>query len=87
MSHDVVNIGIGIPKEKRIELKTELCLCSVNTSLYSALIPAQYIPISVVINGARDIDAMMVSLLRICMMLDRYTLWIIAYLTNTLICL
>jgi len=37
--------------------------------------------------SARDIDAMTVSLLRESMMLDRYTLWIIAYLTNTLICL
>lgn len=74
VSHDVVIIGIGMSKKKRIELKTELCLCSVNLSSYSALIPAHYALVSVVIDGAHDNDAMTVSLLRGCMVLDRYTL-------------
>ena len=74
-------------KRKKIELKTELCLCSVNPSPYSALIPAQYTPISVVIDEAHDIVTVSTLLLRVSMVLDRYTLWIIAYLSNTLICL
>ena len=64
-----------------------MLLCIINPSLYSALYPTLYIPTSTVVYGARDIDVMPVSLLRICMVSDGYTLWIIAYLTNTLICL
>ena len=87
VSDNVVIIGRGMLKEKRIKLKTELCLCSVNPSPYSALIPAQYAPISTVMCVARDNGAIPVSLLRNSMMRDRYTLCIIAYLSNTLICL
>ena len=58
-----------------------------HTSSYNAHCSAQYTPISVVIDGAHDNDDMPVSVLRICMVSDGYTLWIIAYLTNTLICL
>ena len=76
-----------MPEEKRIELKTELCLCSVNPPLYNTLFPAHYTPISVVMYGARDIVTVTISLLRNSMMRDRYTLWIIAYFSNTLICL
>ena len=73
-SHTILIIGIGMSKEKRIKLKTELCLCIINPSPYNALFPAQYAPISVVTDGAHDNDAMLVSVLRDSMMLDRYTL-------------
>ena len=62
-SDSVVIIDRGMSKKKRIELKTELCLCSVNTSSHSALFPAQYALVSTVIDGAHDNGAMMVSLL------------------------
>ena len=62
-----------------------MLLYIINTSLYSALYPTLYVPTSTVMYGARDIDVMTVSLLRICMILDRYTLWIIAYFSKTLI--
>ena len=64
-----------------------MLLCIINTSLYSALYPTLYIPTSTVVYGARDIDVMPVSLLRGSMVSDRYTLWIIAYFSKTLICL
>ena len=64
-----------------------MLLYIINPSLYSALIPTLYNPTSTVMYDVHDIDVMTVSLLCICMMLDRYTLWIIAYLSNTLICL
>ena len=51
-----------------------MLLYIINPSLYSALIPARYAPTSVVMCVARDNDTMTVSLLCICMMLDRYTL-------------
>ena len=60
-----------------------MLLCSINPSLYSALYPALYIPTSTVMYGTCDIDVMAVSLLRFCMLLDRYTLWIIVYFSNT----
>ena len=63
-----------------------MLLCIIIPSPYNALFPAQYTLISTVIDGAHDNDAMIVSVLRGCMVLDRYTLWIIAYLSNTLIC-
>ena len=61
-------------------------MCSSDLLPYNTLFPAQYAPISTVIDGAHDNDAMTVSLLHDSMMRDRYTLWIIAYLSNTLIC-
>ena len=64
-----------------------MLLCIINTSLHSALYPALYIPTSTVMYGTCDIDVMAVLLLRFCMLLDRYTLWIIVYFSNTLICL
>ena len=84
VSDNVVIIGRGIPKEKRIELKTELCLCSINTSSHSTLFPAHYALVSMVNDGARDNDIIPVSLLRICMVLDRYTLCIEEYIQNRL---
>ena len=59
-------------KKNRIENRTMLVLCQ--SSSYNALFPAQYTPISVVIDGSHDNDAMLVSVLRDSMMLDRYTL-------------
>ena len=44
-----------------------MLLYIINPSLYSALYPTLYVPTSVVLYGARDIDVMAVSLLRICM--------------------
>ena len=73
-SDSVVIIGIGMPKEKRIELKTRMLLCIIIPSSYNALIPAQYAPIFTVMYVAHDNGTMMVSLLRGYMVLDRYTL-------------
>jgi len=73
-SDSVVIIGIGMPKEKRIELILIVLFPIINPPLYNALIPAQYAPISTVMYVAHDNGAMMVSLLRGCMMRDRYTL-------------
>ena len=87
VSHAILIIGIGMPKEKRIELKTRMLFPIINPSSHSALIPAQYDPISTVIDEAHDNGSIPVSLLRGCMVLDRYTLCIIAYFSNTLICL
>ena len=64
VSDSVMIIDRGMSKKKRIELKTELCLCSVKTSSHSALFPAQYTPISMVNDTTHDNDTMMVSLLR-----------------------
>ena len=84
VSDSVVIIGIGMSKEKRIELKTELCLCFVNPSSYNALFYAQYTHISTVSDTTRDNDAMLVSLLRGCMVSDGYTLCIEEYMPNRL---
>ena len=74
VSHAILIISIDGEKKKERETKTELCLCSVNPSSYSALIPAQYALVSVVIDTTSDNDAMIVSLLCDCMVPDRYTL-------------
>ena len=63
-----------------------MLLCIIDPSLYSALYPTLYIPTSVVTGGAHDIVTVTVSLLRGCMVVDRYTLWIITYFSNALIC-
>ena len=62
-----------------------MLLCIINPSSHSALYPTLYIPTSVVSDGARDIGAMVISLLHDSMVSDRYTLWIIAYFSKTLI--
>lgn len=74
VSDSVVIIGRGMPKEKRIELILIVLFLIINPPLYNTLIPAQYALVSVVMYGAHDNDAMPVSLLRGCMVLDRYTL-------------
>ena len=61
-----------------------MLLCSVNPSSHSALIPAHYAPISVVTDGARDIGAMPVSLLRDSMVSDGLSHSIIEYMSNRL---
>ena len=83
-SDSVVIIGRGMPKEKRINLKTKILLCIINPPLYNALFPAQYAPISTVMYVAHDNGAMMVSLLHDSMMRDRYTLYIKEYMPNRL---
>ena len=80
----VVIIGIGMSKKKRIDLKTELCLCFVNPSPYNALIPAQYTSISVVTDGARDNGALSILLLRDSVVSYRFTHSIIEYMPNRL---
>ena len=75
-----------MPKEKRINLISIVLFPIINPPLHNALIPAHYAPISTVLYGVHDNDAMPVSLLRNSMVLDRYTLWIIAYFSKTLIC-
>ena len=72
-SDSVVIIDRGMSKKKRIELKTELCLCSVNPSPYNTLIPAQYTSISVVIDGAHDNRALTILLLHDSVVSYRFT--------------
>ena len=60
-------------KKKRIELKTRMHLYIINPSLYSALIPAQYTPISVVTDGAHDNGALSILLLRESVVSYRFT--------------
>jgi hypothetical protein len=55
-----------------------MLLYIINPSLYSALYPTLYIPTSTVMYSARDIDAMLISLLRDSIVSEGYTLWIIA---------
>ena len=55
-----------------------MLLYIINPSLYSTLYSALYVPTSVMSDGVCDIDVMTVSVLRISIVLDRYTLWIIA---------
>ena len=83
-SDSVVIIGIGMPKKKRIELKTRMHLYIINPSLYSALIPAQYALVTVVMCVAHDNDVMPVSLLRSCMVSNGLSHSIIEYMPNRL---
>ena len=53
-----------MPKEKRIELKTRMLFPIINPSSHSALFPAQYDPISTVIDEAHDIVTVSITLLR-----------------------
>ena len=84
MSDSVVFIGIGMPKEKRINLKTELCLCIINPSSHSALFYAQYALVSVVTDRTYDNGALSILLLRDSVVSYRYTHSIIEYMLNRL---
>ena len=72
-SDSVVFIGIGMPKEKRIELILIVLFLIINPSSHSALIPAQYAPISTVIDEAHDNGSIPVSLLRDSVVSYRFT--------------
>ena len=83
-SDSVVIIGIEMPKEKRIELKTRILFPIINPSSHSALFPVQYAPISTVTNGARDNGALSILLLRDSVVSYRFTHSIIEYMPNRL---
>jgi len=56
----------------------------INPSLYSALFPAQYTPISVVIDEAHDIVTVSTLLLRVSMVSNGLSHSIIEYMPNRL---
>ena len=84
VSHAILIIDINGEKKKERETKTRMLFPIIIPSSYNALIPAQYALVYVVMCVAHDNDAMMVSLLRGCMVLDRYTLCIEEYIPNRL---
>ena len=74
VSHAILIIGIGMPKEKRIELKTRMLFPIIIPSPYNAYCSAQYAPISTVTDEAHDNGAMIVSLLHDSMVSDDVSL-------------
>ena len=73
MSDSVVFIGMDGEKKKEREMKTRMLFPIINPSPYSALISAQYTPISTVTDRAHDNDTMIVSVLRDSVVSYRFT--------------
>ena len=83
-SHTILIIGMDGEKKKEREMKTRMLFPNIIPSSHSALFYAQYTHISTVSDTTRDNDAMLVSLLRGCMVSDGYTLCIEEYMPNRL---
>ena len=69
----ILFIGIDGEKKKEREMKTRMLFPIINPSSHSALIPAQYAPISTVTDRAHDNDTMIVSVLRDNVVSYRFT--------------